>query len=407
MNKLINGLSCLALLFIINCDNEQPNPPTSPSFKKAVARLGFFDSSDTGISFDKWEKIKKVRLSISTDEKGDTPAKYYKDMNDLTGKDLTNVIFPIKESEIQVLLEATKEGKDYYIQNFNLLDDEENILYFGLKTHFKLKSIDNQPIKVDVVSYKSIDPIPDRVTPEFSVRCIDNQVVGFEFQNYNNHYFDQDAEIDLKLSYNNNVIFDYKDIFAYVRSISFTDIYFTYGLGKERSSYTGDFQVEATVHDYPIKGVTHDFIILEDVSDQIRKGKLLLRVSNHPPKLLVNNGKNSIQINLAKTTTEVNIPLTITDQDSDETQYDLVCQLAKKSNPAEVVNLVLNKGFTIFKTGSSISFSTDKLKTKEGQSISQDDLQNYQINIFSIISDRLYYSHLIKTVININPKTAD
>ena len=60
---------------------------------------------------------------------------------------------------------------------------------------------------------------------------------------------------------------------------------------------------------------------------------------------------------------------------------------------------------TIFKTGSSISFSTDKLKTKEGQSISQDDLQNYQIRIFSIIFDGLYYSNLIETVININPET--
>lgn len=400
MNKLIAGLSCLALLFIINCENEQPNSADRPSFKKAVARLDFFsESGGTGISYLEWQKIKKVKLSISTDEKGDTPAKYYKDMNDPTGQDLKDVIFPIKESQIQVLLDATSEGKDYYVKTFLLLDDNENILYYSLPNHFKLKTIDNDPIQIEV--FKGIDFFHDRLTPEFSVRSIDNKIVFFGFQNYNNHYFDASAEIGLKLSYDNKVIADYKDVFVNIRKSSSTYNNFPYLLPKERSSYNGTFNVEAKVNDYPTEGATHDFIIPADVSEQIRKGKLLLRVSNHPPKLRVNNGKNSININLSSIS-NVNIPFAITDQDNDETKYVFLCKLFKKSNNEEVADLAGTTQKTIFKTGSSISFSTDKLKTKEGQSISQDDLQNYQIGIYSMIYDGLFYSDEIKNFITIN-----
>ena len=74
-------------------------------------------------------------------------------MNDLTGKDLTDVIFPIEESEIQVLLEATYKGTDYYIQKFQLLDDNEKVLYaMPQTTKFILKDYGNPPIVVNVVT---------------------------------------------------------------------------------------------------------------------------------------------------------------------------------------------------------------------------------------------------------------
>lgn len=312
-------LCLMGVLLAVSCDNETAEDQHPPSLKKVS--LSARSISQDIKTFIESGKAKAV-LTITTDEYNKTPAAYY---NGVTTEGetlkLDKVTFPIKKdgSIDQLFLEASKTGKTYYIQQF---DFYKQAVSQSNRPDYIIGEVKTFTLKIEGDNQVTLPIILNKTKTKGST-TLPSLKVGFRTMFYD--YFTKSSNIDLTIRYTKSgktyTIIDQQNVFNSKQVTIEEDKWLKICLNNEEDLYKDvTFTVEAKVHGYPSIGAVHDFVVPADVNKQIRSGKLVLKVKNHPPSTTAK--KNILTVDNFLTTTKSNINVKykggITTQDIDK-----------------------------------------------------------------------------------------
>jgi len=304
MKKLIMGLSCLGVLSMVNCDNEQNNEKT-PFLQKVNLSAR---QTDKGVKAIIQTGKAHLKLTITTDEEGNNYAKHYKTTQDKSPTDLEELDFLIqKDGSIdEFFLKASESGITYWVQKFDIYDKDGTLQYsLSKKVDFKLKTKDSDNnVTIEVVPNKPEEAgsSTSLKAPSFSTQTVKGYSFKVGFLNASQLWFTKsnDYKIVFKVKHGDNATkakavaddnADYisEDIFKNAKD---GDNLMEITLPKSLDYYKNQvFAVDASVKKVASGSIKHTFDIVSGKADtKIREGELLLKINNNFPAIKVIGG---------------------------------------------------------------------------------------------------------------------
>lgn len=137
INKFTMSLYFISILSAVSCDNDKTKAEVTPTLQK----VSFSASSGTeGIALSDYQTVK---LFITNDEAGKTPANYYEGTTKKTFE-AGGSEFTIKDGLISIHLEsAAYQGKAHYVQQFDMNAQSKTSYCLKAPVSFKLKDTDD------------------------------------------------------------------------------------------------------------------------------------------------------------------------------------------------------------------------------------------------------------------------